>query len=298
LLAYFLFFRGPLFLLFPLLVGVLFLTLIYTHYRKQDFGPIESLGMASLMAFSTPILHLLHFQGYTDTTSYLLLFLCLILIKTPVWFLFFGLAILNHESNLFAVPYLLVLDWQNNSCWKSQIRSFGLFFASLIPFILYRAYVARHATILFSPGFYLNLQNIKITTQIVARLLPMGIFEAFKLFWVFPLLAAAYLLKRKNYLQFFWLFLVVLCAGLQLLIAHDTSRLIGLAFPCILFGAEVVRHELKGDLFARKLWTIIGLNFFVPTYYVGLEIMIPFLPLPLSLILKWLGVDSWQLWWL
>jgi hypothetical protein len=101
LLAYFLFFRGPLFLLFPLLVGVLFLTLIYTHYRKQDFGPLESLGMASLMAFSTPILHLLHFQGYTDTTSYLLLFLCLILIKTPLWFLFFGLAILNHESNLF-----------------------------------------------------------------------------------------------------------------------------------------------------------------------------------------------------
>lgn len=297
LLAYLLFLRGSLFLLFPLLVGILFLALIYIHYRKQNFAPIESLGMASLMAFSTPILCTLHFQGYTDTTSDLLLFLCFIFINSPLWFLFFGLAILNHESNLFAAPYLLWFDWQINSHWRGRAKSLILFGLSSAPFFLYRAYVARQTTVLFSPSFYLNMQNIQITAQLVARLLPIGIFEAFKLFWGFPFFAFLYLLRKKNYLQALWIFLVVLCAGLQLLIAHDTSRLIGLAFPCILFGAQVVRDELKSDLFEKKLWTVIGLNFLVPTYYVGLEIMIPFLPLPVSLLLNWLGVDSWRLWW-
>ena len=104
LLAYLLFLRGPFFILLPLFIGMLFLTFIYIHYRKQSFTPIESLGMASLMAFSTPILFTLHFQGYTDTTSYLLLFLCLVFIKNPIWPLFFALAVLNHYSNIFAAP--------------------------------------------------------------------------------------------------------------------------------------------------------------------------------------------------
>ena len=59
-LGYLFFLRGNNFIWFMLLVAVLFLSLIYLLSRKNGLSPVESLGIISLMAFSTPLLFLLH----------------------------------------------------------------------------------------------------------------------------------------------------------------------------------------------------------------------------------------------
>ena len=62
-----------------------------------------------------------------------------------------------------------------------------------------------------------------------------------------------------------WLGAVVAGALAQLLVAHDVSRLMGLAFPAVLKGAEFVRSERGEAASNRLLWSLILLDFLVPS---------------------------------
>lgn len=299
LLGYILFFRARFYIFLPLLTGVLFLASIYIYFRKNEFSQCESLGMSALMAFSSPILFVLHFQGYTDTTSYFLLFLSLIFIEKPyIWVTLFSLSLLNHESNLFAAPWLLFLALRQDKSFFKCVQVIVLLLISLLPLLLFRHYVTSQCNVLLSKGFYLSVQRMIHCWNTVARYLPLGFFEAFKLFWFFPMAAFLQLVVTKQMREAIWLCLVVTCASAQLLFATDTSRLLCLAFPAILMGAKRVRSLWGRDMFVRRLWLIIGLNFLVPQYYIGQSTAIPFYPLPVSLVLKFVfGVDAWGLWW-
>jgi hypothetical protein len=51
-------------------------------------------------------------------------------------------------------------------------------------------------------------------------------------------------------------------------------------------------------VFTRRLWLLIGLNFFVPRYYIGQATAIPFFPLPLPLVVKYVfGLKACDLCW-
>jgi len=54
-----------------------------------------------------------------------------------------------------------------------------------------------------------------------------------------------------------------------MIIAYDISRLMCLAFPMILAGAEIMREKWGKEVFQRRLWLIILVNLFVPTYLIG-----------------------------
>jgi len=274
--------RGEHFVFLPILAGLLFLTLVYAYYRRDGFDVIDSLGMMCLMAFTTPVLFTLHFQGYTDTVSYLLILLCIINTETIYWYILFALALLNHESNIFALPYLLWLAIYRKHTWKERGMVAIMSILSLIPMLAYQHWVSTNAKVLFSSDYYLNLGAIYNNVASIFDLMPIGIFMAFKLLWLLPIMAFTYLLREKNYCQALWFILVPTLACGQLLIARDTSRLMGLAFPCILCGAKVMRDQVGKDLFKRKLWILIGLNLLVPTYYVGSGSMVPFWPLPVT----------------
>ena len=294
LIAYFLFLRGELFLFFPLLSGLLFLSVIYTTFRSQSLTSLQSLGMVSLMAFNTPILFTLHFQGYTDTLSYLLIFLCLIVKDNLLAAIFLALSLFNHESNLFAFPYIVFSRCLRFTDKKQTIL---LFIMAMIPYVIYRYYIIQYAPVLYSTGYYLNAAQIRHNLLVIAKLLPIGIFEAFKLCWGIQIIAFVYLIKDKKYLEVCQIILFPVCAYLQLFIANDTSRLMGLAFPGILFSAKYLK-DYWGPLFTKRLWIIIGLNFLIPTYYVGQEAMIPFFPLPVTIIIRYVfDIDLWTLWW-
>ncbi|GAB4339731.1 MAG: hypothetical protein Kow0099_15100 [Candidatus Abyssubacteria bacterium] len=296
LLAHVLLFRGNRYIFFPLLMGLLFMAAVYLHFRKED-SAAESLGATALMAFSTPVLFTLHFQGYTDTTSYLLLWLCLTMRNLPLQASLFSLALLNHESNAFALPFLLYRPWEENFSLRKMLVHAIPYCIAFVPFLLYHRFVISQANVVYSPDFYLNKERIIVSIRSIFRLMPIGIFEAFRLFWLIPLYAAYLTFRKKQYGSTAWLILVILCSASQLLLATDTSRLLGLAFPAILLGAKILKTELPPELFAKGLFLLLLLNFFVPVYYVGQHHMIPFFPLPVSIILKLFGIDAWQLYW-
>ena len=94
---------------------------------------------------------------------------------------------------------------------------------------------------------------------------PIGVFEAFKLFWIIPLMAAARSWRGKEFGGFVVILGMVTAAMLQLCFATDTSRLMGLAFPAILVGVTIVKNSMAPEVFRMWLWKLVGANFLVPT---------------------------------
>ena len=188
---------------------------------------------------------------------------------------------------------------------------------AVLPVAAYRWFLQQHVPAeLSNPElnheYFLASENVTYTLKIIARMLWMGWFMAFKLFWAIPLLAVLACWRSGRRLQAGWFVLVVGGAAGQLVLAHDTSRLLGLAFPAILWGAIVLREQVLGEqgstkqgsakqgsanLFTKALWLGIGFNFLVPQYYIGQDIAIPFLPSPVSLVMWLCGVYPWDLWW-
>ena len=141
-LAYCVGLRGNLYIVFPMLVSLFFLSFIYFRLRKNE-PPSTSLLITSFICFSTPILFLLHFQGYVDITSYLLIWLIIVFIKNKfTWVFLLALLLLNHDSNVFIIPALAFYYFTNaeNKTKAALIVFFGIALA-LLPFYFYRKYV-------------------------------------------------------------------------------------------------------------------------------------------------------------
>lgn len=295
--AHFLFLRGRAFIFFPLLTAWIFLAMTYVLSRRRGLTAVESLGMAALMASSTTILFTLHFPGYTDTLSYLLLLLSLSTLGTVRAPAYFAAALLNHESSAFAAPGLVLLGLSQASTRRARCTVIIQFLVAFLPWFAYRTFVVANTPIFLDAGHYLSVANILFTTRLVAKYFLLGLFESFKLFWIFPLIGLAHALRRQRYAGAAWFVVVPVAAAAQMLFAFDTSRLMGLAFPCILLGALAARARMGAAAFGPWLWKLIGLNLLVPTYHVGGELITPLFPLPLSLLLWAFGVDPWTLWW-
>jgi len=285
--------RGPLYILFPMIIALFFLSTIYYYIRKIH-GASESLLITMLICFSTPILFLLHFQGYVDITSYLLLLLIIICIRKPlICIVLLSLLLLNHASNLFSIPFLFFYYYINSSNkLKSTIYSFIGIALAFIPFYCYRNYVSAFSGVEYHFEAYRSqiLENVNT----VASHFLIGVFYAFKLFWLVVLFAMYYYWKEKNNQQLLLFVFIILPSFGQMLLASDTSRFVGSAFPAILFGAVKLKQQWGSELFLKRIFYLVLVNFLIPQYYVGQATMIPFYPLPLSLILKhFFGIETW-----
>ncbi len=270
LIAYSVFLRGQHFMWTPIIMGILFLSVVYGFFRRRGLSNIESLGMVGLMAFSIPISLMMVWMGFTDTTSYLLLFLCIVFIRRPtMWPLFYALALLNHESNLFAAPWIVMLANMKDFKVRSYFWSLLLLAVAMVPMIVYRSYVSfEGGDVRYSSQHYLNVKLVLNNLRDVAGYMLIGIFGAFRLFWAFPLLSIYYLWGKKGRRRdVVWLILVIVCALGQLVFGHDITRLMGLAFPAILFGAWEMRRVWGKSLFIKRLGLLFLLNLlFMPNY--------------------------------
>lgn len=289
---------GP-YLFVPLVSGWLFLAGVYIHFRRRGFGGAEAVGVAALMAFSTPILHQLHFAGYVDTTSYLLVFAALTQVQRMwLWPVLFALALLNHESNIVVAPLLLLAANLERFRPLRTVLMVALAGLAVVPAVLYRDYVQLNTPVVLATGFYLSADRVAESLATSLEYLPLGVFFAFKLFWVFPLVGLVRPSASSPRLVPWFIVAAVVGAAAQLPVASDTSRLMGIAFPAVLFGAAVARERWGTAVFGQRLWLLILWNLLVPQYYIGQRSAIPFVPLPISLLLKLvLDIDPWRLWW-
>lgn len=283
-LGYLFFLRGPNFMWFMLIVALIFLTLVYLLSRKNGLNPIESLGISALMALSTPVLFLLHYPGYTDLTTYSLIVLIMFYRdKKLLCYLLTGIAFFNHEFIIYLVPWIAFLLNGNTFKTKEYFKTLGILLMTSIPYLFFRFYVSSRVKVEYDMGYYFNANNILWTLNNIKKLFLLGFFEAFKLFWLLPVLAIMYERKQKINSLLIATILVIGGTLLQFLIVSDTSRLIGLAFPVILLSAYIMKEKWK-DAFAKRLWLLILINLFIPSCYIGQEYIIPFPPYVFQLL--------------
>lgn len=299
--AYYLHIRGPNYMYFPLILVVIFLGAIYSHFRRLGNSQLSAFIASSTMAFSGPVLFLLHFQGYTDILTHLLLFWCLVLRRSKfLWVILLALSCLNHEAALFSFPWVILFRTLYYASplfsLKGVLRlvlDVGLAALSTVPmFLLRELWPIQNQSL--APGYYLSV--LAKMWHITFRFSGLGIFEAFKLFWFIPLFAILTLERKQRY-HILLVFFLMYAAGVgQLFVAHDISRLLHHSFPLILFSLEVLFNKFKTSTRLQEaLLILIFCNFFVPQYYIGQQSAWPFLSVPFSYFLYLLGHDPRQL---
>lgn len=267
LLGHLLHLRGRAFIILPLAFALLFLASVYWHYRRLRFGEAASLGLASMMAFSTPVLFPLYGAGYVDPISTFLLFWCFALPHRPVLkALLYGLALFNHESALFALPWVLLPADGERLVSRRTLLTVALCALAVALLFLWRDWVSSQVAVRFSNEFY--VRRIRKNIRIIGELFPLGIFEAFRLFWFLPVWALLQSIAAREWRQALWMTAVVGGALGQLVFGHDVSRLMGLAFPAILRGAERFRLRQGEQTFERFAWALVLFSFLVPVYEV------------------------------
>ena len=154
-LGYLIFLRGNNFVWFMLLIAVGFLSLIYLLARKKNLQPLEAIGISALMSFSTPLLFLLHFPGYTDLTTYIFILLLMMYHqKKTLCYLLFGVALFNHEIILFLVPWLVFLLNENKFAAKKYFLTLAVFILTALPYWLFRLYISSRVEIHYDLNFY------------------------------------------------------------------------------------------------------------------------------------------------
>lgn len=299
LLGYLLFLRGKLFVIFPLILAVAFMGAIYRLYRTKSYTPFESMGMVGLMAMSSPILFLLHFPGFTDTTTYLLLILAVVSVKRAFWFtVCFTLALLNHPTSFFAIFWLLwlsIIAGRTKKYFWRNLLGAGVSVAIMVTIhsIMTSTVGAKPANLTID--HYLDPALIWENTRSISRLLPVGMFQGFKLLWILPILAAWRWFVVGRYARCFLYVIIIISAALQMMFAYDTSRLMGMAFPAVLFAAHDLRKSWPRATFAPRIWFLIAITCLIPQFYIGRRVHV-FLPLPYSLMSLFMGNDPFSPW--
>lgn len=291
--------QGRSYILLPMAMMVALLAAIFAHYRRIGFGRGSSFGMSAAIAFSTCSYFILHFPGYVDPTSYLLQFAAMILAGRPwLWPLIGGAAVLNHESNIVMFPWMILLTRVHHRRGPSALVAAAWSVVVVFASLKLRS-VAMKGGSTFSVEYYLNPSNVSQMLGQTTRLLPIGAFMAFKLLWWLPLAAIGLHVRRRRFLDALVLVAIVLGATAQIVVAGDTTRLFGAAFPAILLGAQTIRSHWGEASFQAMLFRLVGWSLMIPTFFIGFEAITPLLPLPVTYLFeRVLLIPIPRSWWL
>jgi hypothetical protein len=186
-----------------------------------------------------------------------------------LWPIFLALAILNHESNIFVLPWFFLFHAICNKGRYITIASSAAALAlAVVPWYLWITYAKIHSAPEYSPEFYLNADLWGKFSTVAARYYS-GLFATFKILWILPVLAAWWALTKRQLLTVAVYIAIVACSTGQLFLAHDTSRLLTLAFPALWLGFLQLNQELSATKCASFLSWLILINLFIPNYMCG-----------------------------
>jgi hypothetical protein len=278
--GYIFFLRGKYFFIVPLFFSLFLISAVYYFYRRKKFTPGIAFIFSCFIAFSCTTLIPLIAAGYTDSITYFFLFLAFVNVeKVFKCAVFFCLALLNHENSLFLLPALVVFAISYSKRDRlSVIKIFFLFILACLPHFIYRIYVNAHTTLQYSIPFYISHENISLATKNLWHYLLPAAFYAFKLLWIFPVVAIYYTIRLKSYDKLTTILMVLTGIFIQLFIAYDYTRMITLAFPAVLLSAEILANQLSKPGFPKLALLILLLNFLIPQHHYtkeGANRMIP-----------------------
>ena len=270
LLSYLLGFRGQLIIVTNLLIAASFLFLVYIYFRNRSPRPGDALYAAAVMAFSLVTLTTVYYGGYTDSLTYLLVFLMWWLKDKPVaFYLLFMFGMLNRECMLFLIPWFVFLRWEcRKTLWLTLVEAIVGICLALVPYYLVRHWIGSHGEVPFRAMYYLKpLGNDPL--HWLKQSYPywgLGLFSTLKLFWAIPLLAGLAMWQAGERRQVISMLLLLGCVFSQLIIAYDSSRMLTLAFPVVLMGLTYLFATNAYDFRRWAGFLLLG-NFLVPQLY-------------------------------
>jgi hypothetical protein len=270
LVAHYLGFTGPRYMNFVRVLGVLFLAAVYIAARHRSIPAVNAFLGSSIFAFTLPIVNSIRFPGYTDITSYLCIFLAMVTVRSLwMWPIFLALAILNHESNIFVLPWFFLFHAIcNKGRWLTIVGSAAALALTVVPWYLWIMYAKQFSAPEYSPEFYLAIDFWGKFSKVAARYYS-GLFATFKILWIVPVLAVWWALTKRQLLTVALYIAIVACATGQLFLAHDTSRLLTLTFPALWLGFLQLNRQLSANQSANFLSWLVLINLFIPNYMCG-----------------------------
>lgn len=285
--AYFLQLRGRL-LYFVFSTFCAYLVVVFSivlgqarHGHETSAKPLAQ-GMLLLrylsLATSSYIIYDFQLPGYADNVVFLLLALnALLPLSTQARLSCVALTVATHEASL-AVLTPVILFWCSRSVQRGA--SVILFLYLLIWFGMSR----------FSPhgmmGAHAVIGGKAIREWVVdepGRLL-MGVFLAYKLLWLLPLLAVSWCCRCLRLFEWIGIFAVLLAPALVVFVAVDTSRLMGYGFLGILACLALLDQQELSLTRRRILHGLFLANLAVPSVYCGLNTGIMTFPGAYSLL--------------
>ena len=248
--------------------AVLFSVARYFITRSSHL--VDTVFATAAFAFSLVTLATIHCGGYTDSATYLLIFLLWWFRgRALVFYSMFLLCLLNREAVLFLLPWLaLIRIVQLGRGWRwlpDLVIGFGLTIACYAAF---RSFVDQNAEVIYSLDYYFA-DFSEDPLKIFRQTLPfhgLGTFSVFKALWIFPLLAVADQIRERQWTPVVSFALLIGGSYAQLFIAGDTSRMMTMAFMCLPLS---LLYLFEGNKFRVRSWAgwVFLANLAIPTVY-------------------------------
>ncbi len=268
--------RGELIVVTNLLAATALLILVYVYFRRRGFQSEDSLVVSLVLALTLPTLTTIYYGGYTDSVTYVIVFLMWWFRRNLlVFFSCLFLGLLNRESIVFLLPWFTFLQLslaRSKFRWVGRavigyVIVFGLFY-------VYRQWMSQFGEVPFTTMYYLG-PILDDPLHWFKRSYPeswIGVFSVFKVLWIVPVAAGVAMWCEGDRRQLLGIVLLFLCVYAQLAIAFDSSRMITLAFMVMPVSlAYLFQHEQ----YQVRRWIVplIIFNLFVPQLYTAAHII-------------------------
>jgi hypothetical protein len=248
------------------------LCLIFGYFRNRLNQPGHAFYAAAVIAFTQVTLITIYLGGYTDSTTYLLIFLMWWFRSKPIaYYLLLFLAILNRESVVFIAPWFIYLQWMDHGFnWRTIFKHFFGYSLVALAVFMVRTAITLQGEVPFTISYYFA-PLLDDPMHWVRRWYPhvgLGFFGLFKALWLIPLAAVLSWWQERDYRSIFSVLLLLFCTWAQMLIAFDSSRMLTLGFMVMIVS---LARLFSTDAFHFRRWAIglLLINLFIPQTYVA-----------------------------
>jgi len=272
--------RGEGIIVVNLAAAALLLLAVHLHFLRRTADPGLALLAAAALAFSLVTLTTVHYGGYTDSLTYLLIFL-IWWARRRAWLLgaLFLLALFNRESTLLLVPWFL---WVRVAGAPRPGRALAaslavLALATAIYTVVRTQWLAADTTTGYGLAFYVDpfLQDPTVSLRRTCGLWTLGLITVFGVLWAIPLVAAVRPGPGRG--PFVRSAAVLLgCGFAQLLFAVDTSRMWTVAFPVMILALRRLAAEPDPWL-ERWAPTLVIAHLLLPQLFTAFAVIEPML---------------------
>lgn len=257
--------KGEWFFLVPWSFLPAFLAVVNVWCRRTGTGSTLAAMVMMSLVFSPVVLHFLVAPGIPESAAYFMIGAALLMVrKSLLSCACMALAVMTHEAAAFLIPpWLLAAGWSN--AWSrvglGRVVGLGLM---LLPYLVYRWWIAQHDGAALTTAFYLNQRNVEACLSVGPLATIRGAFAVYRLHWL--LLVVLFLIPGQRSPLMRWSALVVISVGLTLLVAYDTTRMLCWTFPILAVGAVELNERLGRERAVLLFLAAWVLNFLVPAY--------------------------------